>query len=146
MDAHDDLTMAPGKTSTPDLAAVQRVYELMNTTSALAGIEELLTFSHEEIEFRPYAASGSGSFGAGQHELLRGPDAIREFFQTAVASGYKPQPRARSFEVTEDSVVVRGSIRLTRPDGSFAETKVSWTYHFRGGLVDEVGWEPRAGD
>lgn len=146
MDAHDDLTMAPGTTSTPDLAAVQRMYELMDAEGALAGIYHLLTFSHEEIEFRPYAGAGSGSFGAGQYELLRGPEAIREFFQTAVASGYKPQPRARSFEVTEDSVVVRGSIRLTRPDGSFAETNLSWTFHFRDGLVDEVGWEPRAGD
>ena len=48
--------------------------------------------------------------------------------------------------VVGDSVVVRGSMRLTRPDGSFAETKLSWTYHFRDGLVDEVGWEPRAGE
>jgi hypothetical protein len=146
MDAHDDRTMAPGKTTTPDLAGVQRVYELMDAQGALAGIHHLLTFAHEDIEFRPYAGAGSGSFGAGQHELLRGREAIREFFQTAVASGYKPQPRARSYEVTEDSVVVRGSIRLTRPDGSFAETKLLWNYHFRDGLVDEVGWEPRAGD
>jgi ketosteroid isomerase-like protein len=145
MDAHDDRTMAPGKTSTPDLAGVQRVYELMDAGDVLPGIEELLTFSHEEIQFRPYAGAGSGSFGAGQHELLRGPDAIREFFRTALATGYKPQPRARSFEVSGDSVVVRGSIRLTRPDGSFAETKVSWNYHFRDGLVDQVAWEPRAG-
>jgi ketosteroid isomerase-like protein len=146
MDAHDDLTMAPGTTSTPDIAAVQRVYELMDAQGTLAGIHPLLTFCHEDIEFRPYAGAGLGSFGAGQHELLRGPEAIREFFQAALQSGYKPQPRAKSYEVIGDSVVVRGSIRLTRPDGSFAETKVSWNYHFRDGLVDEVAWEPRAGD
>jgi hypothetical protein len=48
--------------------------------------------------------------------------------------------------VTADSVVVRGSIRLTRPDGSFAETKIRWNYRFRDGLVDSVTWEPRAGE
>ena len=43
-------------------------------------------------------------------------------------------------------MIARGSIRLTRPDGSFAETKLSWTFHFRDGLVDEISWEPRAGE
>jgi ketosteroid isomerase-like protein len=146
MDAHDDLPVATGTASTPDLAAVQRVYDRIAAEGTLAGIEELLTFSHEDIELRSYSAAGPVSFGAGQHELLRGPEAIRDFFRTAVQSGYKTQARARSFEVTADSVVVRGSIRLTRPDGSFAETKISWNYHFRDGLVDEVGWEPRAGE
>ena len=28
----------------------------------------------------------------------------------------------------------------------FAEANVRWRFHFRDGLVDEVGWEPRAGD
>ncbi len=146
MDARDDLTMAASTTSTPDLAAIRRVYDRMAAEGTLAGVEELLTLCHDDIEFRPYAAAGPSSFGAGQHERLRGREAIRDFFQTSLQSGYKPQPRARSFEVTADSVIVRGSIRLTRPDGSFAETKLSWTYHFRDGLVDEVGWEPRAGE
>ncbi len=65
---------------------------------------------------------------------------------TSIESGFKPQLRAKTFDVAGDSVIVRGSIRLTRPDGSFAETKVSWTYHFRDGLVDDIGWEPRAGE
>ena len=54
--------------------------------------------------------------------------------------------RARSFEVEGDSVVVRGSARVVRPDGSFAETKLSWTYRFRDGLIDQISWQPRAGD
>jgi ketosteroid isomerase-like protein len=146
MDAHDNLTMSSGMTSTPDLAAIQRVYDRIAAEGAFAGVEDLLTFCHEDVEMRPYAAAGPSSAGGGQYELLRGPEEIREFFRTSIESGFKPQPRAKSFQVVGDSVVVRGSIRLTRPDGSFAETKVSWTYHFRDGLVDEIGWEPRAGE
>ena len=146
MDAHDDLIVAGSTTSTPDLAAIQRVYDRIAADGVLAGIEELLTYCHEDVEMRPYAAAGPSSVGGGQQELLRGQEEIREFSRTTLESGFKPQPRAKALEVVGDSVVVRGSIRLTRPDGSFAETKISWTYHFREGLVDEIGWEPRAGE
>ena len=146
MDASDDLTMAGSTTSTPDLAAIQRVYERIAADGALAGIEALLTVAHEEIEMRPYSGAGPTSAGGGKRALLRGPDEIREFFRTSIESGFKPQLRAKAFEVTADSVIARGSIRLTRPDGSFAETKLSWTFHFRDGLVDEISWEPRAGE
>ena len=88
---------------------------------------------------RPYTATGPGSAGGGQRELLRGPEEIREFFCTSVESGFKPQLRAKAFEVAGDSVVVRGQIRLTRPDGSFAETKLSWTFHFRDAGARSIG-------
>ena len=145
MEAHDDLTVAGGPTSTPDLAAIQRLYDRLADEGAMAGVEELLTFAHEDIEMRPYTATGPGSAGGGTQEVLRGPEEIREFFRTSIESGFKPQLRAKAFEVAGESVVVRGSIRLTRPDGSFAETKLSWTFHFRDGLVDDISWEPRAG-
>ena len=29
---------------------------------------------------------------------------------------------------------------------AFAETKLRWTYRFRDGLIDEINWQPRAGD
>ena len=145
MDAREHLTMAGSTASTPDLAAIQRVYDRIAADGALAGIEELLTFVHEDIEMRPYSGTGPGSAFGGQRALLRGPEEIREFFRTSIESGFKPQPRAKAFHVVGDSVVVRGSMRLTRPGGSFAETKLSWTFHFRDGLVDDVGWEPRAG-
>jgi ketosteroid isomerase-like protein len=146
MDARDDVTMASTPTSTPDLAAIRRVYDLIDAQGVFAGIEELLTLCHDDVEMRPYAGSGPSSAGGGTQELLRGAEAIREFFRTSIESGFKPQPRAKALEVVGDSVVARGSIRLTRPDGSFAETKLRWTYHFRDGLVDEINWEPRAGD
>ena len=146
MDAHDDLTMAGRATSTPDLAAIRRVYDRIAADGAFAGVEELFTFCHEGVEMRTYVGSGPASAGGGQRELLRGPEEIRDFFRTSIESGFKPQPRAKAFQVVGESVVVRGSIRVTRPDGSFAETKLSWIYHFRDGLVDDVNWEPRAGE
>jgi ketosteroid isomerase-like protein len=146
MDAPDDLTMAGSTISTPDLAAIRRVYDRVAAEGALAGVDELLTFAHEDIEMRPYSGAGPASAGGEQQAVLRGREEIREFFRTSIESGFKPQLRAKAFDVTADSVIVRGSIRLTRPDGSFAETKVSWTYHFRDGLVDEISWEPRAGE
>ena len=146
MDAHDHLTVAGSTTSTPDLAAIQRVYDRAAADGLLVALEDLLAFCHEDVEMRPYAGAGPSSAGGGEQTLLRGPEEIREFFRTSIESGFKPQPRAKAFHVVGDSVVARGSMRLTRPDGSFAETKLSWTYHFRDGLVDEVGWEPRAGE
>ena len=146
MDAPDDLTMAGSLISTPDLAAIRRVYDRVAAEGALAGVEQLLTVAHEDIEMRPYSGAGPASAGGGQQAVLRGPEEIREFFRTSIESGFKPQLRAKAFDVTADSVIVRGSIRLTRPDGSFAETKVSWKFHFRDGLVDEISWEPRAGE
>jgi len=146
MDAHDDLTVASSAAAKPDLAAIQRVYERIEADGVIPGIEELLALCHDDVEMRPYAGAAARSPGDTSHELLRGPEEIREFFRTTLESGFKPRPRAKSFDVTEDSVVARGSIRLIRPDGSFAETKISWTYHFRDGLVDQVHWAPRAGD
>ena len=95
---------------------------------------------------RPYAGAGPASAGGGQHELLRGPEEIRDFFRRRSRAASSRSRAPRRFEVVGDSVVVRGSIRLTRPDGSFAETKITWNYHFRDGLIDEIGWEPRAGE
>jgi hypothetical protein len=67
------------------------------------------------------------------------------FFRTRVESGFGFRLRARGFDVDADTVLVRGTIRVARPDGSFAESSVRWKFHFRDGLVDEISWEPRAG-
>ena len=68
------------------------------------------------------------------------------FIRRTTDEGVSMRARARSFDVEGDSVVVRGSARVGRPDGSFAETKLRWTYRFRDGLIDEISWQPRAGD
>ena len=139
MDSRDEISV-PGETGVkPDLAAVERIYELIDRDGVLAGIEHLISFCHDDVEMRAYAAQGSGP------DLLRGTDEVTAFFRTRVESGYAFRLRARGFEVETDAVLVRGTIRVARPDGSFAESSVRWRFHFRDGLVDEIGWEPRAG-
>lgn len=137
--------MAYGRaTGNADVALVERVFKRIAEADALAGIEELLSFSHEDLEMRAYAHVNSG---LATGELLRGRDEVRDFFQMTKDGGYGIHLRPKGFALAgDDTVHVRGSIRLARPDGSFAESSVRWRFHFRDGLVDDVGWEPRAGD
>ena len=145
MDSRHEIT-APGETGAkPDLAAVERVYELIDRDGVLAGVEHMLSFCHEDVELRAYSAQTPGAGGDPTVDLLHGHDEIMDFFRGRVEGGFGVRIRARGFDVDEDTVYVRGSIRLERPDGSFAETSVRWKFHFRDGLVDDVAWEPRAG-
>jgi hypothetical protein len=55
MDRRDEIT-APGETGAkPDVARVERVYELIAANGVLAGVEHLLTFCHEDVELRAFA-------------------------------------------------------------------------------------------
>jgi hypothetical protein len=145
MDAHDDLTTAAYEVTEGDLAAVVRLFDLIQTEGAGAGVEEMLSFCHEDVEVRGYTAQATRSPDGDGPEVLHGHDELRDFFSSGSGSELKVRIRARTIETIGDSVFVRGSIRVGRPDGSFAETKVSWRYRFRDGLVDQVSWEPRAG-
>lgn len=145
MESRDEISTAERRAAKPDLAAVERVYELIARDGVLAGIEHLLTFSHEDVELRAYAAQAGGVGDERGYDLLRGHDEVLSFFRGRLESGFGFRIRTRGFEVDADTVRVNGSIRVARPDGSFAETSVRWKFHFRDGLVDEVGWEPRAG-
>ena len=145
MDSRDEIRVPEETGAQPDLAAVERVYELIDRDGVLAGVEHLLTFCHEDLEMRAYAGQAAGVGEDPRHELLRGRQEVLDFFRGRIESGFGFRIRARGFEADGDTVWVRGSIRLARPDGSFAESSVRWKFHFRDGLVDEISWEPRAG-
>jgi ketosteroid isomerase-like protein len=145
MDAHDELAVSAGTTHAPDLEAVRRAYELIHRAGVVAGVEELLKVCHEDVEMHAYAAHTASSISGGD-DVLRGHDEVIGFFRRAEEAGFEIALRTKGFESAGDSVLVRGSIRVTRPDGSFAETSVRWTYRFRDGLVEQISWEPRAGD
>jgi hypothetical protein len=146
MDAKDELTVS-GKTATEaDLAAVKGMYETIARAGVAAGIEELVSFCHEDVEMWAYAARAVASAGAREHELLRGRDEIRAFFRDSAEVGFTVVLRTRGFDLKGDTVLARGSIRVGRPDGSFAETSVLWTFRFRDGLAHRISWEQRAGD
>ena len=125
---------------------MKRAYDTIARADVVAGIEELLKVCHDDVEMRPYAAQAVASAGVGGHELLRGRDEIRAFFRDSADSGFEVAIRTRGFALEDDMVVVRGTIRVARPDGSFAEASVRWNFQFLDGLVHRIGWEQRAGD
>lgn len=130
----------------PNLAAVEKVFELLEDGGPLAAAEELMKISHEDVELHSYLARGAARPGDAKDEVIRGREEVMAFLRRTTDAGVSIRARAQSFEVEGDSVVVRGSARVGRPDGSFAETKLRWTYRFRDGLIDEISWQPRAGD
>jgi ketosteroid isomerase-like protein len=145
MDSHDDLALNRAAPPAPSVGAIQKVWETLDASGVLAATEELMTISHEHVEFRSYLARGVARPGDAD-EVIRGREEVVAFLRRTTEEGVSITARARSFKVEGDSVVVRGSARVVRPDGSFAETKLSWTYRFRDGLIDEISWQPRAGD
>ena len=145
MDSRDEIRAPEETGAQPNLPAVERLYELIDSDGVLAGIEHLVTFCHEDLEMRAYAVQAAAVGEGPGHQLLRGRREVLDFFRGRLESGFGFRIRARGFEVDADTVRVGGSIRVERPDGSFAESSVRWTFHFRDGLVDEISWEPRAG-
>jgi ketosteroid isomerase-like protein len=146
MDSHDELAVNRAAPPRPNLAAIQKVWELLEASGLLAATEELMRISHENVELHSYLARGAARPGDAKDEVIRGRDEVLAFIRKATDEGVSMRARARSFDVEGDSVLVRGSARVGRPDGSFAETKLRWTYRFRDGLIDEISWQPRAGD
>jgi ketosteroid isomerase-like protein len=146
MDSHDELAVNRSAPPAPNLAAIQKVWEALDAGGPLAAAEELMRISHEDVELHSYLARGAARPGERDDEAIRGREDVMAFLRRTTDEGVTVTARARSFEVEGDSVVVRGSARVVRPDGSFAETKLSWTYRFRDGLIDRISWRPRAGD
>jgi hypothetical protein len=145
MDSHDELAVNRPAAAGPNLAAIQKVWEIFEASGPMAATEEVMRLSHENVELHSYIARGVAPPGEGE-EVIRGREEILAFFGKTMDEGVSIKARARSFEVEGNSVIVRGSARVVRPDGSFAETKLRWTYRFHDGLIEEISWQPRAGD
>jgi ketosteroid isomerase-like protein len=146
MDSHDELAVNRVAPPRPNLAAIEKVWKLLEASGPLVATEELMSISHENVEFHSYLARGAARPGDAKDEVIRGREEVVAFLRRTTDEGVSIRARAQSFEIEGDSVVVRGSARVGRPDGSFAETKLRWTYRFRDGLIDEISWQPRAGD
>jgi ketosteroid isomerase-like protein len=146
MDSHDELAVNPATSPQANLAAIQRVWELFEAKGQLAATEALMSISHENLELRSYIARGVARPGESRDEVIHGREEVLAFLRRATDEGVSIRARARSFDVEGDSVRVSATARVVRRDGSFAETKLSWTYRFRDGLIDEISWQPRAGD
>jgi hypothetical protein len=119
------------------MTLVKEVWDTVAECGLEAGFDRLLLDSHQDIEMQPYSA--------GDGRVLRGAEEIRAFFRDAEDRGVSILLKPRAFNEEDDRVLVAGSIRVTRPDGSFAETMVRWTYAFRDDRLERLFWEPRAG-
>lgn len=144
-DSHDELELESKALPGSELAAVRRVWDVLDAQGVVAAMEELMTFSHPDIELRSYSARGAARPGEEVREEMHGREEILDFFRRTAQDGVTIHARARSFEIEGEAVVVSGSARVARGDGSFAETKLRWLFRFRDGLVCSVNWEPRAG-
>jgi hypothetical protein len=116
-----------------NLRLVKEIWEVTERDGVVAGMEALIQHSHPDAEFRPYSSEG---------KVLRGADEIRSFFRERTASGATVHASPWSFEEKDDYVIVSGSVRVTRPDGSLADAQVKWTYSFRDGLVESASTGP----
>jgi SnoaL-like domain len=119
------------------MTIVKEVWETVDERGLAAGFDRLLLDSHDDVEMQPYSA--------GDGRVLRGAGEIRSFFRDAEDRGVSIRLKPRQFDEEDDRVLVAGSIRVVRPDGSFAETMVLWTYAFRDDRIERLFWEPRAG-
>lgn len=119
------------------MAMVKEVWQTVSERGLAPAFDRLLLDSHEDVEMQPYSA--------GDGRVLRGAEEIRAFFRDAEERGVSIRLKPRSFEEVDDRVLVAGSIRVVRPDGSFAETMVRWTYAFRNDRLERLFWEQRAG-
>jgi ketosteroid isomerase-like protein len=125
-----------GHLESPNLQAIKAAFTASVDEGFEAGLEALLRMAHDDCEFRPYIAGG---------QVIRGHDEIRAYYHEALNSGTEMKMRPTSFQEVGDRVVVKGSMRVGRPSGGFAESQITWTYRFRDGRLAEAGWSPRRG-
>ena len=146
MDSHDELAVNRAASPEENLAAIQKVWEVFEASGPVASTEALMSISHENVELHSYVARGVARPGEDEAAVIHGREAVIAFLRRTTDEGVTIKARARSFDVDGDSVRVSGSARVVRRDGSFAETKLRWTYRFRDGLVESISWQPRAGN
>lgn len=119
----------------PNLRLVKEFWNVLESEGVLAGIELLREHSHDDAELRPYVGEGRVFHGIGE---------LREFVQQELGGGATLHLSPWSFEETGDDVVVAGSIRVQRTDGSIADAQVRWTFTFRDGRLAAATSAPLA--
>ena len=124
---------ASGRVEPSNLDAIKSVFRVFAEDGMDAGIDHLLSMTHEDCEFHPYISD----------TVIRGREQVRAYYREAFAAGTEMKAKATSFTESGDEVVVNGSLRVTRPGGGFSESQLSWTYRFRDGQLAEAAWGPR---
>jgi ketosteroid isomerase-like protein len=118
-----------------NLRVVKEFWNAFESEGLLASMELMLAHAHEDVELRPFVGEG---------RTFRGVDEVREFMRQEVADGASLRGTPWNFEEDGDAVVVTGSLRLQRRDGSIADSQLRWTYRFRDGRLVEASSGPLA--
>jgi hypothetical protein len=114
---------------------VKEIWAVLERDGLAASTEALLAHCHEDAELRPYSAEGL---------TLRGVAEIRDFIEDRAAAGGSVHARPWRFEERGEQVVVTGSLRLQRADGSIADAQLRWCYTFHGDLIAHAEFAPLA--
>ena len=115
------------------MGAVKEIWAVLEREGMAASTEALLARCHADAELRPYSAEG---------RTLRGAAEAREFVKERTAAGASLHARPWSFEERGDAIVVTGSLRVQRPDGSIADTQLRWCFTFRGDRIARAEHAP----
>lgn len=119
----------------PNVRIVKDFWDLLENRGLIASMEAMLEVAHEDVELRPYVGDG---------RTFRGTEEIRDYMRERAAEGSTLHATPWSFEEDGDSVIVQGSIRVQRPDGSIADAQLRWTYTFRDGRLAAASSGPLA--
>jgi ketosteroid isomerase-like protein len=119
----------------PNLRIVKELWDVLENQGVLASMEAMLEHAREDIELRPYLAGG---------QALRGTEEIREYIRQQRADGLVLRATPWNFEEDGDKVMVSGSLRVQRSDGSIADAQLRWTYTFREGRLTAAASRPLA--
>jgi hypothetical protein len=118
-----------------NMATVKRIWGVLERDGVDASTEAMLSCCHEDVELSPYSADGRVLHGAGE---------VRDFLRQRKADGSRFHASAWTFAEQGDDVIVSGSIRVHRADGSLADAQVRWIYGFSDGLVKRASFAPLA--
>ena len=117
------------------MGVVKSIWDVLEQDGGEAATEALLAHSHPDLELRPYSADG---------RTLRGHEEVRRFFRENTSGGRSVHAIAFSFSEEDGAVVVSGSIRVHRGDGSIADATLRWTFGFSGDRIAHVVFAPLA--
>jgi ketosteroid isomerase-like protein len=119
----------------PNLQLVKGFWDVLESDGLLASTDVMLEHCHEDVELSPYIGEG---------RVFHGTEEVREFMRRQLEEGAVVSASPWNFEEIGDDVIVSGSIRVQRRDGSIADAQLRWTYTFRDGRVAAASTSPVA--
>jgi ketosteroid isomerase-like protein len=107
----------------------------MWTAYAATGIEALLAYCDDDVEWSPHGAGG---------RILHGSGELLAFFAEHAALGERREPTMYAVEQYGETVLLTGALRIVRR-GQLTESQLAWVFQFRDGrLRSAISYATRA--